>query len=432
MATTGERSSGWTEYLKALGPGLVTGASDDDPSGIATYAQAGAMFGLGMAWTALVTFPLMATVQETCDRTALATGKTLGELAALRFTRRWRHVIVVLTVGLLVANLINVAADLVAVGEGMELLHAGPSWLWALLAGVMISILLVVGTFERIARILKILCLSLLSYVVVLFLVHPAWGSVLGHLLLPRPTWSREYLALLVAVLGTTISPYLFFWESAQRVEDMRKEPAGGSEPEPLGRRSKSAARLKQRHSRVDVFAGMAFSNLVMLSIIVATAATLGAHGGVQVQSAAQAAQALEPLAGTWSSTVFALGFIGTGMLAVPVLAASGAVGLAGLFHRDWGLSEPFRRARLFYTLLLVGTVGGTALSVVGIDPIRLLVISAFVNGLAAAPFLVVLMLIARDRQVMGRYANGRVAGVLGWTTVALMSLSAIAVLISR
>jgi len=219
----------WRAYLRALGPGLVTGASDDDPSGIATYAQAGAQFGFGMPWVALLTFPLMAGVQEICDRTALATGKGLGELMVVRFGRTWRIVIGFLIGALVVANALNIAADLVAVGAGMHLLHAGPTALWAVLAGATIMVLLVSGSFATIARVFKVLCATLLAYVGVLFFVKIPWGTVIFNTVVPHLRFSRTYVALLVGVLGTTISPYLFFWQSMHRIEDMREEDAGGT-----------------------------------------------------------------------------------------------------------------------------------------------------------------------------------------------------------
>src|ERR1017187_8160506 len=268
----------WRQYLRAVGPGLVTGASDDDPSGIATYSQAGAQFGLAFLWSALLTFPLMAAVQEICDRTALATGTGLGELAVKRFHRTGRAVLGVLLIVLIVANALNIAADLVAVGSGMQLLHAGPTWLWALLAGVLILTLTVLGDFARIALVFKVLCAALLSYLVVAVLVTHQWGSVLGHTFIPHIEFNKAYLALLVAVLGTTISPYLFFWQSAHRLEEMRDEPEGGTRAQPLKQQSAKRARRKQSTSRLDVFGGMAFSNLVMFAIIVATAETLHAH----------------------------------------------------------------------------------------------------------------------------------------------------------
>jgi NRAMP (natural resistance-associated macrophage protein)-like metal ion transporter len=414
-----------------LGPGLVTGASDDDPSGIATYAQAGAQFGFGLLWTALITLPLMMAVQEICDRTALATGKTLGELARAHFGRWARACIGVLIVALVVANTLNIAADLVAIGSGMALLHAGPSWLWALIAGAAITALILLGGFTKIQQVFKLLCLSLLSYVAVLFFAAVRWKTVGLDTLVPHVTWSKAYLSLLVAVLGTTISPYLFFWQTANRVEEMRAEDAGGDNPLPLGRRTTLGARGKTRSSRFDVFTGMGLSNLVMFAIITATASTLGLHKGTDITSAAQAAGALRPIAGPLASTLFALGFIGSGMLAVPVLAGAGSVGLAGLLGKPWGLSLSPRKAPLFYVLLGAGTVGGTALTLAPVNPITLLVLVAIVNGIAAAPFLIVVMVISRNRPLMGENRNGDLAAILGWATVALMTAAAVAVLAS-
>ena len=313
----------WRQYLRAMGPGLVTGASDDDPSGIATYSQAGAQYGLAFLWTALLTLPLMAGVQEICDRTALATGTGLGELAVKRFHRAGRTVLAVLLVALIVANALNIAADLVAIGSGMTLLHAGPTWLWALVAGAGITTLLVFGSFARIALIFKVLCAALLSYLVVAVVVTHQWGSVLAHTVLPDIQMNKAYLALLVAVLGTTVSPYLFFWQSAHRLEEMSDEPEGGPHAVPLSKETAVKARFKERTSRLDVFAGMTFSNLVMFAVIVATAQTPHSHNITNSDSAAEAAKALKPFAGHFASALFALGFIGSGLLAIPVLAGA-------------------------------------------------------------------------------------------------------------
>jgi len=413
---------------RTLGPGLVTGASDDDPSGIATYAQAGAKYGFGMLWTALITLPLMIAIQEICDRTALATGKTLGELARERFGTWARACIGVLIVALVAANALNIAADLVAIGSGMHLLHAGPAWLWALLAGAGITALILLGGFAKIQQVFKLLCLSLFAYIVVLFVAHVPWSTVGLNTIVPHVTWSKGYLTLLVAVLGTTISPYLFFWQTADRVEEMRAEDDGPGAV-PLSRRTTAGAKGKERTSRYDVFTGMFLSNLVMFAIITATGSTLGLHGGQDITSAAQAAGALKPIAGSLASSLFALGFIGSGMLAVPVLAGSGSVGLAGLLGRPWGLSMSLRKAPFFYALIAAGTVGGAVLTLTSINPITLLVLSAVINGIAAAPFLIVVMIISHNRQLMGTSRNHILATVLGWSTVAMMTIAAFAML---
>jgi NRAMP (natural resistance-associated macrophage protein)-like metal ion transporter len=412
-----------------MGPGLVTGASDDDPSGIATYSQAGAQYGLAFLWTALLTLPLMAAVQEICDRTALATGTGLGELAVRHFHRAGRVILAVLLGALIVANGLNIAADLVAIGSGMQLLHAGPTWLWALAAGILITALLVLGSFARIALAFKLLCAALLSYLVVAVLVTHQWGSVLSHTLIPHIELNKAYLVLLVAVLGTTISPYLFFWQSAHRLEEMRDEPEGGARAQPLRRQSPQRARRKQSTSRLDVFTGMTFSNLVMFAIMVATAQTLHAHGKTSIQSAAQAAEALKPFAGHFASALFALGFIGSGLLAIPVLAGAGSVGMAGLLGKQWGFERSVRKAPVFYGLVALGTLGGTVLSLLHVNPIKLLVLVAVINGVAAAPFLVVVMRVSGNRRIMGDYVNGNAASILGWLTTALMAAAAIALL---
>jgi NRAMP (natural resistance-associated macrophage protein)-like metal ion transporter len=421
----------WRQYLRALGPGLVTGASDDDPSGIATYAQTGAQYGLSLLWVALITLPLMAAVQEICDRAAMATGLGLGELAVKRFERFGRAVVLVLLLSLLVANTLNIAADLVAIGSGMTLLHLGPTWLWALAAGIVITGLLVIGSFERIALVFKILCAALLAYLVVAVMVTHGWMSVLTHTFVPHVQFNATYLALLVAVLGTTISPYLFFWQGAHRLEEMRDEPEGGADAMPLAdQRSSTKARRKQRTSRLDVFCGMGFSNLVMFAIIVATSQTLHAHGKTNVASASQAAEALKPLAGHFASVIFAAGFIGSGLLAVPVLAGASSVGISGLLGKKWGFSRSVRKAPLFYGLVAVGALGGMALSLVHVNPIKLLVLVAVINGIAAGPFLIIVMLIAGNRQIMSeKYVNGKLAKTLGWTTTGLMLAAAVALL---
>ena len=417
---------GWA-LLRIFGPGLVTGASDDDPSGVATYSQAGAQYGLGLVWVSLVTLPLMAGVQEICDRTALATGRGLGELATTKYQGKARPILALLIGALIVANTLNIAADLVAIGSGMNLLHAGPTWVWALIAGALITGLVVWGNFTQIARVFKLLCLVLLAYFGVLFAVQVNWSQVAIHTLIPHISFSRSFIALLVAVLGTTISPYLFFWQSVHRLEEMRGEPEGGELALPLRMRSKRGAAVKERTSRIDVFFGMTLSNLVMFAIIVAAASTL--HGRT-IKSAADAAAALQPVAGRWASELFAIGFIGTGMLAVPVLAGSGAAGMAGLLGKSFGFSRSIRKAPVFYGLVILGTVGGAVLSLITNNPIQLLVIVAVINGIAAAPFLFLVMLISSDRTIMGDYRNGRLALFIGWTTFALMSAAALVLLV--
>jgi Mn2+/Fe2+ NRAMP family transporter len=416
----GGQKSRLRRFAALLGPGMVTGAADDDPSGIATYAKAGATFSNGMLWTAPLTLPLMMAVQEISDRTALATGQSLGWLARRKFSRRPRVVIGVLIVALLVGNILNAAADLMAIGQGMEMLGAGPDHLWSAIAGIGISVALMSGSFAVIAKVFKWLCISLLAYVAVLFVANVDWPDVLAGLLGMKFSFTPQYLGLIVAVLGTTISPYLFFWQSAHRVQELRSEDHGGDEAVGLQDRPDEAAARKLRNARADVFIGMLFSVLVMFAIMAATAATLG-RDGTDVSTAADVAKALEPVVGPAAKFLFAAGFIGSGILGVPVLAASGAAGLSGLLGKDWGLDLSPRRAPLFYVLLAAGTAGGVLISFFSSDPIGLLILSATINGIAAAPFLVVTMLISGDRKIMGDYRNGKLAAALGWFTSAVM-----------
>lgn len=417
---SGARKNPVVRFLRVLGPGLVTGAADDDPSGVATYAQAGATYGYGLLWTVPVSLPLMMATQEMCDRMALATGDSFGKLIRRRFGKGARTAIVVLVVALIVANCLNLSADLMAIGQGMELVHAGPAPLWSAVAGVGIAIALTAGSFEWIGRIFKWLCLALLVYLGVLFVAQVNWGELLLGLVGGQFRFTPGYLGLAVAVFGTTISPYMFFWQSAQRVEEGRDEDLDGRHAPPLKDRGPRGARRRLRNGRTDVFTGMIFSVLIMFAIIAATAATLGAHHKT-VTSAAEAAKALEPVAGTWAGALFAIGFIGSGILAVPVLAASGSAGLAALLDKKWGLEKSPRKAPVFYGLIGVGILAGIALAVFVHNPIQLLVLSALVNGIAAGPFLVIMMLIGRDRRIMGKYRNRWLSQTLGWITTAVM-----------
>lgn len=418
-----KRANPVMRFFRVLGPGLVTGAADDDPSGIATYAQAGATYSNSMLWTVPVTLPMMMAAQEICDRMALATGDSLGKLIRRKFSRGFSIAIGVLLLALIVANCLNLSADLMAIGQGMELLHAGPAPLWSAIAGVGIVVALLFGSFKMIGKIFKWLCLALLIYIGVLFVSHVNWGDVLAGLFGLRLEFSPAYWALVVAVLGTTISPYMFFWQSAERIEELRDEDLKGDLAPELDERTNKEARRRLRNGRVDVFTGMVFSVLIMFAIIAATAATLGAHGKT-VTSAAEAAKALEPIAGSYAGLLFAVGFIGSGVLAVPVLAASGAAGMAALLDKDWGLERSPKKAPVFYVLLGIGVVAGTVLSVFVSNPIQLLVLSAMVNGIAAGPFLIVMMLISRDKKIMGKYRNGRLAQTVGWVTTVVMCVA--------
>lgn len=412
--------------LRILGPGLVTGASDDDPSGIAVYAQAGAEYGFRSLWTSLLCLPLMIAVQGICDRTAAATGSNLGELVREKFGRVGRALCLVLLVGLLVANLVNVAADLMAIGSGFALVHAGPAWIWTLVAGLACMGLVAFGSFAQVSRVLRLLCLSLLAYPVVLFMANVDWSKVGRGLVGLAGGGDSGYWQLIVGVLGTTLSPYLLFWQSAQRAESVHQLEEKGEaaeldhEPTARGRRNLAF------QDDLDVITGMVLSEVVMFSIIAATAATVGTKS-TTIQTAADAAKVFQPLAGgSLASILFAAGFIGTGLLAVPALAGSAATAIAGLRGKRWGFADRPSQAPTFYVLVAIGTLGGTVLGVTFRDPIGLLVASSIINGIAAAPFMVLALLIARDRVLMKGARIHPVATALGWAAVAAMGIAGV------
>lgn len=412
--------------LKILGPGLVTGASDDDPSGIAVYAQAGAEFGFRSLWTTLLCLPLMIAVQGICDQTAAATGSNLGELVRKKFGRTGRTLCLVLLAGLLVANLVNVAADLMAIGSGFELVHAGPAWIWTIAAGVACMAFVAVGTFNQVSRVLRLLCLSLLAYPVVLFMTNVDWGAVGTGLIGLGGGGGTKYWQLIVGVLGTTLSPYLLFWQSAQRAESVRAKEEKGEAAQLSHEPTEEGRRNRMIQNRLDVVTGMVLSEVVMFAIIAATAATVGSKG-TPIQTAADAAKVFQPVAsGSIASILFAAGFIGTGLLAVPALAGSAATAIAGLRGKRWGFEDRPSQAPVFYALVALGTLGGTVLGVAYSDPIGLLVAASIINGIAAAPFMVLALLIARDRAVMKGAHIGAVSTWLGWAAVAAMGVAGV------
>jgi NRAMP (natural resistance-associated macrophage protein)-like metal ion transporter len=427
IAASHERGA-WRHYLRAVGPGLVTGASDDDPSAIATYASAGAQTGFGLLWTCVLTFPLMVAVQINSDRAALATGRTFGELVRSRFGRRGRRTFVLLLVVHLLANVLVTAADLVAVGAGLELVGAGPAWLWAGIAGGVVVMLLVRGSFSTIARVLKVLCVSLLGYVAVLFVVRIDWGQVAVRTFVPRFAVERSSLALLLAVLGATLPPYVFFWQNVHRLEELRAEGDTPGTIATLDARPPARARRKQRTSTMDVVVGTAFAVVVMFGVMVSLAVTSGDHGSREITQVTDAADALEPVAGSLAKVLFAVGFVAAGLLAVPVLAGTGAANLAGILGREWGFSRAVHQAPEFYGLVVAATVAGCVLAVAGVDPIRLLVIAATINGFTSAPLLAIVMFVSGDRALLGDHKASLPLRVLGWTAVVLMAVTAVAV----
>lgn len=394
----------------------MTGASDDDPSGIGTYSQAGAAYGFGLLWTAWITLPLAAAVQETAARLGLVTGHGLATLIKVRFPR-WVLFGAVALVS--VANGFNIGADLGSMAASVHLLLPVPqALLLVAMAGLMVG-LEVFLPYERYAKVLRWLTLSLAAYVAVLFVIDVNWGSVLRQTLIPRVSWTRPEIATLIAILGTTISPYLFFWQASEEVEEKELEKKHAVDREHLSL------------MRADVLAGMASAVLVMFAIMVASAATLGRKGVTTVQTAQQAAEALRPIAGRLASLLFTLGIVGTGLLAVPVLAGSTAYALSEAFGWREGLGRKFSGARKFYLVIAVAMLVGLALNFVGIDSIRALYYAAILNGVAAPPLILLMLILSNDEPTCGRWTGRRWSNVLVGLALVLMTALPVAYLVS-
>ncbi len=411
--------------VKQLGPGLITGAADDDPSGIATYSQAGAQFGYNMLWTVLLTYPLMVGIQMVSARLGFVTGKGLAANVKAVFPRPVLYGIVGL---LLIANTINIAADIAAMGEALRLLLGGSAHLYSVCFGVLCLVLQVYLRYETYVRYLKWLTLALLSYVAVIFTIHVQWGSVLSQLVIPRLVLDHNTITIIVAVFGTTISPYLFFWQAAQEMEDLRVINArnGSSASMP---HTAQVARRHMRRIRWDTYVGMGFSNLIAFFIILSTAATLHVAGIVDIQTSAQAAQALRPLGGPAAFLLFSLGIIGTGMLAVPVLAGSAAYAVSETLDWPTGMDRKLPEALGFYAIIAIATVGGVALNFTHLDPMRALLWSAEINGIIAVPIMAIMMLLASREDVMGDFVIRPRLRRLGWVATAVMAVTVAAML---
>jgi len=408
--------------LQRLGPGVITGAADDDPSGIATYSQAGATFGFQLLWTMVLTFPLMAAVQGVCARIGRVTGQGLAANLKEAFPGPWAGLVVGL---LFIANTINIGADLAAMGEAAQLV-VGWGGAWHAVAFGAVSLLLQVFVpYHRYVRVLKWLTLVLFAYVGVILVVKVDWPAALLHMVWPRFDHTPQAITMIVAVFGTTISPYLFFWQSSQEVEEIRGHP----DRQPLIRQP-DAAREELGRIRLDTYVGMAFSNVIALAIIVSTAVTLNAHGVTNIQTAAQAAEALRPVAGPLAFALFAIGIIGTGLLAVPVLAGSAAYAMAEVQGWRSGLELKPAQAAGFYTVIAAAVAVGTILDFSPIDPIKALFWSAVINGVIAAPIMAVMMLVASSRKQMGAFTASASQKVLGWSATVVMAAAAAAMVV--
>ncbi|MFZ6759202.1 NRAMP family divalent metal transporter [Undibacterium sp. Ji50W] len=408
-----------SSWLKKLGPGLITGAADDDPSGIATYSQAGAQFGFNMLWTVLFTYPLMVGIQVVSARIGRVSGHGLATNIRRHYPAWLLYAIVSL---LLVANTINIAADVSAMGEALKLLIGGRAHWYAVGFGIISLLLQVFVPYRRYVRLLKWLTLALLAYVATVFVVQIPWSQVIQKALMPQLSWKPEYVTTVVAVFGTTISPYLFFWQASQEVEEMEGDPVA----RPLLQAPEQAA-ANMKRIKIDTYIGMAFSNLVAFFIILTTAVTLNLHGISEIQTSAQAAMALRPIAGEFAFMLFSAGIIGTGLLAIPVLAGSSAYAMAGAFKWKNSLERSPMNAKQFYAIIALSTVIGIVLGFTAIDPIKALYWSAVINGVISVPIMVVMMLMAARSDIMGQFVITSRLKILGWLASLMMAIAVVA-----
>ncbi len=427
-AETAARRSGFARkhvhFLLRLGPGLITGAADDDPSGIATYSQVGAQFGMGMLWTMLFSFPLMAAMQEICARLGRITGAGIAENLRKNYPRPVLYGLVSL---LCVANIFNLGADVTAMGAAAQLVFGGSLNVYALVFGLVSLILVVYVPYKKYVRYLKWLTLVLFAYVATAFVVHVPWKTALRSTVIPSVSWTAEYWMALVAVLGTTISPYLFFWQTSEEAENVRMS----RKDSPLKRRPEQAV-AEFRRIALDTWVGMGFSNLVAFFIILTTAVTLHAAGsGKGIQTSADAAKALQPLAGNFAFLLFALGIIGTGLLAIPVLAGSAAYAVAEAFRWRASLECRPRQAPKFYAVLAAAIIIGIALNFLGMNPIRALYWSAVINGVVAVPLMLMLMVMSANAAIVREFSLPVYLRVVGWAATVVMLVASLAFIAS-
>ena len=417
--------SGWVKQPERpkladiMGPGLITGASDDDPSGIATYSQAGAQFGYALGWALLLTYPLTCAIQMISAQIGRVTGRGLASNMRRHYPKLLVYPLIAL---LLVANIINIGADLGAMAAALRLLVPGPQFLYVLAFGVVTVLFEVFMRYSRYASVLRWLAFSLLAYVGTVFAVHVPWLTVAHNLVIPHIQLSGDYLAMVVAVFGTTISPYLFFWQASEEVEDEKED----QEAKPLVVAPEQVPKQLAR-IQIDTLVGMGISNVIALFIMITTAATLNAHGVTDIQTSSQAAEALRPIAGRFAFTIFALGIVGTGLLALPVLAGSAAYALGETLGWRVGLAQRPGRARAFYATIAVATLIGVALNFTSLDPIKALIWSATINGVAAVPIMVLIMLMASRASIMRQFTLTKWLTALGWRATVVMGVAAMA-----
>jgi len=400
----------------ALGPGLITGASDDDPSGIATYSQAGAQFGFSMCWVMLFTFPLMAAIQEISGRIGRVTGQGIAGNIRQHYSKSLLRAIVAL---LLVANIINLGADLGAMGDALTLLIGGSPHLYVVGFAIGCAALETFSRYERYVVLLKWSSVFLLAYVATALVVDTPWGLVARDTFIPTFKLDKDYVVAIVAVLGTTITPYCFFWQSSQEAEDERIDPHAKALLD-----APEQAKVQIGRIRLDTYVGMGYSNIISLFIIITTAATLNAHGITDIQTSSQAAEALRPIAGVFTFALFAVGIIGIGLLAIPVLAGSCAYALGEALDWPTGLDRLPLDARAFYGTIILATLIGIAINFVGLDPVKALFWAAVINGVVAVPLMIVIMIMAMAPKVMGQFTLSRTLCGMGWLCTAVMMVA--------
>lgn len=425
-----ERPAGKTGFWRRLGPGLITGASDDDPSGIATYSQAGAAFGFGLLWTMLFCLPLMVAIQEISARI----GRISGEGIAGNIRRHYSPWLLYPLIGLLVlANTINLGSDIGAMGDAVRLLIGGPALLYAAIFAVGCLVLQVLGSYPKCSAVFKWLSISLFSYIATALVVHVKWRAAMRGTFVPSMHFSSDYWATIIAVFGTTISPYLFFWQAAQETEEINRV----CEDQPL-KEAPEQAREQLGRIRFDTWVGMGFSNLVAYFIIIAAAATLNSHGVTDINTSSEAAEALRPIAGKFAFFLFAAGIIGTGLLAVPVLGGSAAYAVGGAMRWPTGLDQKPANARGFYGVMIFATVIGLLINFPAVQhfthlsPIKALFWSAVFNGVAAVPIMVTMMLMCHNRKIMGQFTQiSKTLRIVGWVATVVMLFASIGMFVT-
>lgn len=427
-ATKKKRRRGFNRILRILGPGLITGAADDDPSGIATYSQTGAQFGYGQLWTAIFMLPLMTAIQEACARIGQVTGKGIVAVVKERYNQ---YVVTGVVLLVLVANTINIGADIGAVAAATQLIIPVNFVILTLCFTALILILEIYTSYRVYARILKWLAIALFSYVITAFMVKEPWSLLLKATFIPHFEFSFAFLFIITGVLGTTISPYMFFWEASEEVEEEQAQHLGKKDGRPM------ITKQAIKRMRIDNFLGMFASEFITWCIIVTTATVLWSHGVTNIATSADAAKALEPLvssfphAGYLAKAIFAIGVVGLGLLAIPVLSGSASYAVSEAFSWKEGLNRKLKRAHGFYGVITIATLIGLLINFVGIDPIKALVVTAVINGVVAVPLIFIIARIANDREIMGEHKSGKLSNVLVWATFVCMGAAAIAMFVT-